>query len=136
MRINPYLSFNGNCEAAFKFYAKNLEGKVAYQVSYAESPMASKVPADWGGKILHATLMVKDQVIGGADCFPGQYEKPQGISVTLDIESPEEADRVYKALSQNGEIQMECQETFWARRFAMFTDQFGTPWMINCGKPQ
>lgn len=134
MEIHPYLSFNGNCEAALKFYEKSLGGKTAFMVTYGESPMAAKVGPEWTKKILHATFMLGDHEFGCADAFPGQYEKPQGISVTLDIDTPAEAERVFKALAQGGEIQMEIQETFWAKRFAMCVDQFGIPWMINCGK--
>ena len=135
MRMNPYLTFDGQCEAAFKFYEKCLGGKVTLMMAYGDSPMASQVSPNWSKKIIHATFMLEDQVLGGADAFPGRYEKPQGFSVTLDIASAAEADRIFKALAENGTVQMECQETFWALRFGMVVDQFGVPWMINCGKP-
>jgi len=135
MKINTYLTFNGQCETAFKFYEKCLGGNVTLSMTYGDSPMAEKVPSDWKKKILHSTFTLKDQVLAGADAFPGHYEKPQGFSVTLDVTSAIEADRIFKTLSEKGTVQMECQETFWALRFGMFVDQFGTPWMINCGKP-
>jgi PhnB protein len=135
MKINPYLSFNGQCEAALKFYEKCLGGKIVIAMKYGESPMANQLPPDWGKKIIHATFALADQTIGAADSFPGQYQKPQGFSITLNIDAPAEADRIFAMLSENGAVQMPVQETFWALRFGMVVDQFGTPWLINCGKP-
>jgi PhnB protein len=73
----------------------------------------------------------------GADVPPESYQKPQGFSVLLNIgaQAEADADRIFKALAENGAVQMPIQETFWALRFGMLVDQFGTPWMINCGKP-
>jgi PhnB protein len=84
---------------------------------------------------MHARLIVDNMLLMGSDCPEGQAEKPQGFAVALGFADPAEAERVYNELSVNGSVQMALQETFWARRFAMFTDQFGTPWMINCEKP-
>ncbi len=135
MRLNPYLTFDGQCEAAFKFYEKCLHGKIAMMMTYGESPMAAQTPPDWRKKILHATLTVGDQVLQGGDATPGRYQKPQGFSVTLNIAAAAEAERVFKALAENGAVEMPIQETFWAQRFGVLVDQFGTPWAINCGKP-
>jgi PhnB protein len=135
MKLNPYLSFDGRCEAALKFYEKCLGGRIVIAMTYGESPMAAQLPPDWGKKIIHATFALADQTIGAADAFPGQYQKPQGFSITLNIDSPAEADRVFKLLSDKGVVQMPLEETFWALRFGMCVDQFGIPWMINCGKP-
>jgi PhnB protein len=71
----------------------------------------------------------------GADVSPESYQKPQGFSVSLQIRNAAEADRIFEALAENGAVQMPVQETFWALRFGMLVDQFGTPWIINCGKP-
>ena len=135
MKFNPYLTFNGDCEAAFKFYETCLNGKIVMMMTYGDSPMAKQMPPDWGKKIIHATFSVGDQILGGADSFPGQYQKPQGFSVALNIDTAAEADRVFSKLAEQGTVQMPIQETFWALRFGMLIDRFGTPWMINCGKP-
>lgn len=135
MQLYPYLHFNGQCEAAFKFYEKCLGGKIAFMMPHEGSPVADTVPAEWGKKILHATLNVGDDVLQGADAPPNRYQKPQGFSVSLSMKDPAEADRVFHALAENGRVQLPIQETFWAVRFGMVTDQFGIPWMINCGKP-
>ena len=101
---------------------------------YEGTPVADHVPAGWGKKILHATLTVGDQTVTAADAPPEQYQKPQGFSVMLGIKDPAEAERIFHTLEKNGNVQMPLQETFWAIRFGMLVDQFGIPWMINCGK--
>jgi PhnB protein len=135
MRLNPYLAFNGQCEAAFKFYEKCLNGKIVFIMPHAGSPIENQVPKEWRNKILHATLQVGDQVLQGADAPPDHYKKPQGFCVTINIQDTAEAERTFRALSENATVQMPLQETFWAARFGMLIDQFGIPWMINCGKP-
>jgi PhnB protein len=134
MQLNPHLHFNGECETAFKFYEKCLDGKVTFMMPYEGTPVADQVPAPWRKKILHATLTVGDYVLTGADVPPDRYQKPQGLSVILGIKDPAQAERVFHALSENGTVQMPLQETFWAVRFGMLVDRFGIPWMINCSK--
>jgi PhnB protein len=137
MQITPYLAFNGDCEAAFRFYEKCLGGKITFMANYGGSPMENHVPAEWAGKIMHATLTVGDQLLQGADAMPGTFQKAQGLSVTLNMKAAEAADaeRIFQALAEGGEVQMPIQETFWAVRFGIVTDRFGTPWMINCERP-
>ena len=134
MQLNPYLSFNGQCEAAFKFYAQCLGGEVEVIMPYKGSPMAEEVPSDWQDKVMHAEFKLGDRVLMGSDCTPEQYKAPQGSSVMLVIEDPAKAESVFQALAANGTVTMPIQETFWAVRFGMVTDQFGIPWMINCDK--
>jgi len=132
MQINTHLNFNGQCETAFRFYEQCLGGKIATMMTYAGSPMESHFPAEWRGKILHATLTVGDAVLMGADPPPGRYEKPAGFCVALHFKDPAEGERIYQALAEDGAVQMPLQKTFWASRFGMLTDRFGIPWMINC----
>src|SRR5450755_2404635 len=134
MQLNPYLNFNGNCEAALKFYEKCLGGKIAFKTTYGESPMAKETPKERLNHILHARLMVGDNVLMVSDCPPDRYDEPKGISVSLNIDTPKEAERIFAALSEKATVCMPIQETFWAQRFGMLTDQFGIPWMINCEK--
>jgi len=135
MKINPYLSFNGNCKAAFEFYAKCLGGKITYIGTWRQSPMAAQTPPDQLDRVMHVTLMVGDQTLAGADAPPQFFSVTHGMCVSLDVAEPAEAERIFKELSEDGDVQMPIQETFWAQRFAMFRDRFGTPWMINCSKP-
>jgi len=134
MQLNPYVSFKGQCEAAFKFYEQCLGGKIMGMHTYGQTPMADQVPAAWRNKIIHASLMVGDKVLMGGDPPPEHYEQPRGFSVSLSFDNPAEAERVFHAMSQNGTVRMPIQETFWASRFGMFVDQFGIPWMVNCEK--
>ena len=132
MELNPYLSFNGQCEAAFKFYERRLGGKITAMMTYGGSPTEEQTPTECRDKIVHACLMVGDKILMGSDAPPDRYEPMRGFSVTLGIDDPKDAERIFHALSENGTVQMPIQETFWAARFGMLVDQFGTPWMINC----
>jgi PhnB protein len=132
MQLNPYLMFNGQCEAAFRFYEKVLGGKVETVMTYAGSPMADQTPPEWRNKVMHARLQVGDKTLMGSDPPPGQYEPMKGFSVTLSIDDPGEAERIFRELSENATVRMPIQKTFWAARFGMLVDQFGTPWMVNC----
>jgi PhnB protein len=134
MELNPYLSFDGRCEAAFKFYEKALGGKIVAMVTYGETPMKDQSPADQHGKIAHARLTAGDKVLMGGDAPPGRYEPVKGMTVMLGVDQPAEAERVFTALSEGGTVGMPIAETFWALRFGMLTDQFGIPWMVNCEK--
>lgn len=135
MQLNPYLMFNGTCEAAFRFYEEALGGKIHAMLSHEGSPMEQHVPPEWRKKIMHARMTIGDEVLMGSDSPPDRYEPMKGFTVTLGIDDPAEAERVFHALSPGATIGMPIQETFWARRFGMLVDRFGTPWMINCEKP-
>ncbi len=135
MQLNSHLTFNNQCEAAFKFYEKCLGGKITSLTTYRDTPIAEQVSPDLRNKIIHASLAVAGQQLTGADAPPERYQKPQGFSILVDFEMPVEADRVFAALAEYGEVQMPMQETFWALRFGMLVDQFGIPWMVNCPRP-
>jgi len=135
VQISPYLHFNGRCEAAFKFYERVLGAKIDGMFTFGESPMAKEVPADWQKKIMHARMTVNGNVLMGADASSERYQRPQGFSVSIAVKEPEEAERVFQELAQNGTVQMPIQKTFWSARFGMLVDQFGIPWMVNCEQP-
>jgi PhnB protein len=132
MKIEAYLSFSGQCEEAFNFYAKVLGGKVDL-FRYKDSPMANQVSADQQNIIMHGRLAAGDAVLMGADNPKAQahQQAPSGFCVSLGVEDPKEAERLFSALSEGGKIQMPIQETFWSPRFGMFIDKFGIPWMVN-----
>jgi PhnB protein len=132
MQLNPYLFFNGQCEAAFRFYERSLGAKIVAMMPHAGTPAEEQVPPEWRDKIIHARLVLGDQVLMGSDAPPDHFEKPQGFSVTLGIDDPADAERIFNALAENGTIRMPIQQTFWALRFGMLVDRFGIPWMINC----
>jgi PhnB protein len=132
MDLNPYLTFDGQCEAAFEFYERCLGGKIVTMMNHEDSPIADQVPADWGKRIMHARLTVGDGVLMGSDSPPEHYEQPKGFSVSLQVKQPAEAERVFQALAEGGTVLMPIQQTFWATRFGMLVDRFAIPWMINC----
>jgi len=134
LKLTPYLSFDGHCEQAFKLYEQCLGGKITFMQTYGDSPMAEQTPTEWRKRVMHATLSVGDQLLQGSDSPPGQYQKPQGFSIAIALSDATEAERIFKALSENGKVQMPLEETFWALRFGYLIDRFGVPWMINCEK--
>ena len=135
MNVTPYLSFNGNCAAAFRFYEKVLGGNIPMMMTYGESPMKDQTPPESRDKIAHMRLISGNAVLMGSDSPPGHYQKAQGITVALAVDSAAEAERIFHGLAEKGTVQMPIAETFWAVRFGMLTDQFGIPWMVNCEKP-
>jgi PhnB protein len=132
MQVNTYLIFNGQCEAAFKFYERCFGGKIEAMMTHAGSPAEAQTPPEWRDKIMHARLIVDGQALMGSDAPPGHFEKPQGFSVSLGITDPVEAQRIFQTLAENGKVRMPLQKTFWAQSFGMLVDQFGIPWMVNC----
>jgi PhnB protein len=136
--VKPSISlfFDGQCEAAFRFYERCLGGKITFLLTWGESPMAKDAPPEWGSKILHASLTVGDTVFAGADTLPQQYEQPRGFNVMLGLSDPTDAERLYHALAEDGTVTVPLQETFWALRYGCVTDRFGIPWTINCGRAE
>jgi PhnB protein len=134
MKLNPHLNFNGNCAAAYRFYEQHLGAKTLFSITYGASPMADQFPAEYADKIMHATIEIGDVTVMGSDSPPGYYQQPNGFCIALSFEDVAEAERVFNALAENGKVNMPLQQTFWAKRFGMLTDQFGIPWMVNCGE--
>jgi len=127
MRLDMYLNYPGNCEDAFRFYEKELRGKITTMMRHGDVP-ESKVPADWKAAILHARLEIGNAVLMGADIPSAQPMR--SAYVTLTVDSAEETERIYRVLSEGGEIFMKMEQTFFAKRFAMLRDKFGTSWML------
>lgn len=131
-----YLSFDGECEAAFTFYEKILHGKILMMMRHADAPADAGVPQspEIANRIMHARMQVGSRLLMGGDAPPQSASKPQGFCVSIQVDDPAEADRIFKGLSEGGAVRMPIGETFWARRFGMLVDKFGTPWMVNCEK--
>jgi PhnB protein len=134
MKLNPYLTFDGTCEEAFKTYEKILGGKIVAMMRHEGTPAEGHVPPDWRNKIIHARLVTDGTILMGSDAPPDRYQPMQGFSVTLNIKDPAEAERIFNAFAAGGTVRMPLGETFWAVKFGMLADRFGTPWMINCEK--
>jgi PhnB protein len=137
MQLNAYLYFNGQCEAAFQFYEQLLGGKIEAMIPHAGTPAEQHTPPEWRDKIMHARLTVGTNVLMGSDAPPGHYhEASKGYSVSIGLDDPQEAERIFQALAEGGTVRMPLQTTFWAARFGMLADRFGIPWMINCEEPR
>ncbi len=134
MDVNPYLTFNGECEAAFRFYEQLLGGKIDAMIRHEGTPMEQHIPPEWRNKILHAHMVLGKQVLMGSDAPPDRYRKPAGFSISISIDNPTEGERIFNSLAESGSVGMPFQETFWAYRFGMLVDRFGIPWMVNCEK--
>jgi PhnB protein len=132
-----YLSFDGQCEAAFKYYERILGGKILMMLHHADAPADAGVPQtpETANRIMHARLQVGDRLLMGGDAPPQFASKPQGFCVSIQVDTPAEAERIFGGLGEGGAVQMPIGETFWAHRFGMLIDKFGTPWMVNCEKP-
>ena len=127
MRLDIYLNYPGNCEAAFRFYEQHLGGKVMGMVKHGEQPNPN-IPPDWKDKILHAQIDIGETVLMGAD-IP-QAEPMRSAYLTLTVDTEADAERVYALLTEGGEIFMKMEKTHFANRFAMLRDKFGTSWML------
>jgi PhnB protein len=129
MKLDIYVNYKGTCEDAFRFYEQHLGGKVVFMMRHGEQPGPSNVPADWKGKVLHARLELGGAVLLGADIPNAEPMRSAYISLTVDSDA--EADRIYGLLAEGGQVFMKMEENFFATRFAMLRDRFGTSWMLT-----
>lgn len=128
-----YLGFNGNCADAMRFYERALNGKLEVLMSGADSPMAAQMPPQFLHRILHARLVLPGGgTLYAGDCPADQpYEGIKGVSIAVDYPTTDEAEAVFAALADGGQVTMPMQPAFWARRWGMLIDKFGTPWIVN-----
>src|SRR4051794_8639390 len=106
MQINPYLSFNGECEAAFTLYARVLGGQVGALFRYGGSPMADQAPPDWQDKVMHGSVTIGPLELSGADVLPKQYEQPKGFSLSIQIRDAAQAEQIFDELARDGSVSM------------------------------
>ena len=132
MKPTIYLFFNGNCLEAMTFYAETLGGEIIGVLRNGDAPDPQASMPGNDDLIMNMAMKLDDTIIMASDSPPEWYSKPQGFRAVLSPDSLEETDRVFNALSEDAQaIEMQPAETFWAERFAMLTDRYGTPWMIN-----
>jgi PhnB protein len=136
MQLHTYLNYGGNCEDAFKFYEQHLGGKITMMMRHGEQPGGGEAPPEWTGKILHARMTLGGTELLGADIPPDRFQPIRSAYLSLTIDTDKETDRVFALLSGGGQVFMPMQETFFASRFSMLRDKFGTSWMLICPKPQ
>jgi PhnB protein len=133
MRVEPYLFFNGRCEEAVEFYKKALGAKVAMLMRFKDSPephAPGMLPPGSENKVMHVSFRVGDTTVMASDGFCKGQTEFQGLSLSLTVSNEAEADRVFAALADGGQVQMPLNKTFWSPRFGMVTDRFGLGWMV------
>jgi PhnB protein len=128
MKLDLYINYAGTCEQAFSFYEKHLGGKIVMMMRHGDGPDKSRVPEGMENAILHARIQIGNMLLSGADIPNAQPMRSAYLTLTVD--SDEEAERLYALLTDGGEIFMKMEKTFFASRFAMFRDRFGTSWML------
>lgn len=129
MKMYTFLNYGGNCEQAFRFYEEHLGGKITMMLRHSDAP-AGNVPEDRKNAIMHARITLGETELLGSDVPADHFQPMRSAYMTLVLDSTPEAERVYKVLSEDGQIFMPMEETFFAHRFAMLRDRFGTSWMI------
>lgn len=129
MRLLTYLNYGGNCADAFRFYEQHLGGKITQMMKHGDVPQ-NQTPPEWREKVLHARMNLGGTELLGADIPPDRFQPMRSAYLTLIVDSSAEAERIYALLSEGGQIFMKMEETFFAHRFAMLRDRFGTSWML------
>jgi PhnB protein len=135
MKLNTYLNYGGNCAQAFRFYEQHLGGKITIMMTHGEQPQPSNVPPEWRNAILHARITLGETELFAADVPPERFQPMRSAYLSLSVSSTDEAERIHALLSDGGQIFMPMQETFFAFRFSMLRDKFGTSWMIIHERP-
>ena len=130
MQLHTYLNYGGNCEEAFRFYEQHLGGTITFLMRHGEQPGPGNVPPEWNGKVLHARMNLGGTELLGADIPAERFQPIRSAYLSLTLGSIGEAERIYALLSEGGQIFMPMEETFFANRFAMLRDKFGTSWML------
>jgi PhnB protein len=133
MGMNTYVNFSGKCAEAFRYYEKHLGAKVGMMMTHAQSPEQTGVNPNWKDKVLHARISIGDVELWAAD-IPNA-EPMRSAYLTLSMDSDGEAERVFSALSEGGQVLMSLRETFFASRFGQLRDRFGINWMIVHERP-
>jgi len=134
MRVEPYLFFNGRCEEAVEFYKKALGAEVAMLMRFKDSPephAPGMLPPGSENKVMHVSFRVGDTTVMASDGFCKGQTDFQGLSLSLTVANEAEADRVFAALAEGGQVQMPLGKTFWSPRFGMVSDRFGLGWMVT-----
>jgi len=141
--VNVYLNFDGNCEQAFNFYKSVFGGDFPYIGRYKDMPPqegGKAFPEDQGNRIMHVSLPIsKETMLMGSDTggeWAADYKQGNNFSISINTDNREEADRLFKALSQGGRVTMPMNDTFWGDYFGMFTDKFGVNWMVSFHAPE
>ncbi|MPT34553.1 VOC family protein [Flavobacterium sp. WV_118_3] len=133
--VNPYLTFNGTCEAAFDFYQSVFGGEFQYKGKFKDMPSEQPMPESEQEKIMHVSLPIGGTILMGSDSAEGcgghRVTAGDNISISINADSEADAKRIFEGLSAGGKVTMPLEKTFWGALFGMFTDKFGIHWMVN-----
>lgn len=136
MKLNTFLNFGGNCEAAFRFYEQHLNGSITMMMRRAESPAPSETWSGWEQSVQYAIMNIGETELMGSDVPPARFQPMRSVYLSLTVADSAEAERVWSLLADGGQVFMPMQETFYATRFGQLRDKFGISWMIMALKPQ
>lgn len=136
MKLVTYLNYGGNCAEAFRFYEKHLGAKITFMMTHEQNPEAHNLPPEMKDKVLHARIEIGDTALMASDMAPeANFQPMRSVYLSLSVDSSAEADHLYALLSDGGQVFMKMGETFFAHRFGMCRDKFGTSWMVIHEKP-
>jgi PhnB protein len=135
MRAYPYVFFADNCREAFHFYQSLGIGTIESMIDHGGLPPGTPSDPARANMIMHAALTIGDGMIMASDSPPEWYRKPQGFNIHVTTADAAAAERLFAALSKDGDVQMPLEETFWALRFGACVDRFGIPWMVSADRP-
>jgi PhnB protein len=136
VKLNAFLNFGGNCEAALRFYEQHLGGKITMMMRRSEQPDQPVTWPGWENTLQYATIELGETQLMASDVPPDRFQPMRSVSLTLTVDTAAEAERIWGLLSDGGQIFMKMEETFFATRFGQLRDKFGTSWMILAMKPQ
>jgi PhnB protein len=128
MKLQTYVNFAGRCADAFRFYEQHLGGTIGMMMTHAQAPDQSQIKPEWKDAVLHARISIGNTELMGADIPNAQPMR--SAYLTLSVDSDREAERIFAALADAGEVLMPLEETFFATRFGQLRDRFGINWMI------
>jgi PhnB protein len=130
MKLLTYVNYGGNCRQAFEHYAQHLGGTITMLMTHGQGPGGGALSTERRDQVLHARMDLGGTTLLGADADPAQFQPMRSAYLTLMLDSVDEAERVYALLTDGGTIFMPMAEMFFAKRFAMLRDRFGTSWML------
>ncbi len=135
-QVNPYLIFNGDCEAAFLLYKSVFGGEFPYMGKFGDMPPAEgqpELPEEEKNRVMHVTLPIGNTILMGSDTnsLAGEVKMGENVSISINVDSREEADSIFTGLTDGGVVKMPMTDTFWGAYFGMLIDKFGIHWMIN-----
>ncbi len=136
MKLNAFLNFGGNCEAALRFYEQHLGGKITMMMRRSEQPDQPVTWPGWENTLQYATIELGETQLMASDVPPDRFQPMRSVYLTLTVDTASEAERIWRLLADGGQIFMKMEETFFATRFGQLRDKFGTSWMILAMKPQ